>query len=287
MDSATEYDGELHAVDLHTDTPYNTYTRTGLPPTPIALAGRGRDTRLRASAGHRRAVFRRLRPRATAAMCSRPRWSSTTPRSRSTSRGSAPRPPEPGAMSAAARFMTLEGIEGVGKSTQVALLSQGAHRGRIEHVVTREPGGTPLAEEIRAAGVECAAAKRCRPAAELLLMFAARALHLGNVIEPGLAAGRWVLCDRFTDATYAYQGAGRGVDERSIAQLESPGSGRAPAGPDDPAGFAGGPRARAHAAAHRARRRPPIASSASRRNSSSGCAAGIWRGRRPRHSASS
>jgi dTMP kinase len=118
------------------------------------------------------------------------------------------------------RFLTLEGIEGVGKSTQVGLLSKALSANRIEHVVTREPGGTPLAEQIRQLVLK-AGGEAVPPAAELLLMFAARAVHLENLIEPNLKAGRWVLCDRFTDATYAYQGAGRGVDGRSIAQLET------------------------------------------------------------------
>jgi dTMP kinase len=123
-------------------------------------------------------------------------------------------------MSAAeGRFLTIEGIEGVGKTTQVARLS-GALRGRgIEHVVTREPGGTPLAEKIR--GIVLDNAGEPVPAmAELLLMFAGRAVHLANHVEPNLRAGRWVLCDRFTDATYAYQGGGRRLSMEVIRQLE-------------------------------------------------------------------
>src|SRR5271165_6800097 len=109
------------------------------------------------------------------------------------------------------RFLTIEGIEGVGKSTQIARLAHTLSDRGIAHVVTREPGGTPLAEEIR--GLVLGRRGEVLPeAAELLLMFAARAVHLRNLIEPNLAAGRWVLCDRFTDATYAYQGAGRGID---------------------------------------------------------------------------
>lgn len=118
-----------------------------------------------------------------------------------------------------ARFITFEGIEGVGKSTQVALASQWLERAGLKHQVTREPGGTPLAESIR----ELVLRPRDEllpPTAELLLMFAARAVHLANRIEPALTAGEWVLCDRFTDATYAYQGAGRGVDVTEIATLE-------------------------------------------------------------------
>ena len=120
----------------------------------------------------------------------------------------------------AGRFLTIEGIEGVGKSTQVARLS-GTLRGRgVDHVVTREPGGTPLAEKIRGLVLNDAAGESVPAAAELLLMFAARAVHLANHVEPNLRAGRWVLCDRFTDATYAYQGGGRGLSMDNIRQLE-------------------------------------------------------------------
>jgi len=123
-------------------------------------------------------------------------------------------------MSEPGRFMTIEGIEGVGKTTQVARLSKALTERSVDHVVTREPGGTPLAEKIRAL-VLAAGAERLPEVAELLLMFAARSVHLENFIEPELAAGRWVICDRFTDATYAYQGAGRGIDNGTIGQLES------------------------------------------------------------------
>jgi dTMP kinase len=123
-------------------------------------------------------------------------------------------------MSTAGRFLTLEGIEGVGKTTQVARLSRVFSERAIAHVVTREPGGTPLAEQIREL-VLTARTESLPDTAELLLMFAARSVHLANYIEPQLAAGRWVICDRFTDATYAYQGAGRGLGAESIARLES------------------------------------------------------------------
>jgi dTMP kinase len=86
--------------------------------------------------------------------------------------------------------------------------------------MTREPGGTPLAEAIRDLVLK-AREEALPPSAELLLMFAARAVHLANRIEPALRAGRWVICDRFTDATYAYQGAGRGMSEEDIGRLES------------------------------------------------------------------
>ena len=118
------------------------------------------------------------------------------------------------------RFITLEGIEGVGKSTQVAALSAALKLRNVAHVVTREPGGTPLAETIRQV-VLSAREETLPPMAELLLMFAARAVHLANLIEPNLRAGRWVICDRFTDATYAYQGGGRALSDAPIRQLES------------------------------------------------------------------
>jgi dTMP kinase len=108
----------------------------------------------------------------------------------------------------------------VGKTTQVARLSAALEQLGIAHVVTREPGGTPLAESIREV-VLSARAETLPPTAELLLMFAARAVHLANHVEPNLRAGRWVICDRFTDATYAYQGGGRRLSMEKIGQLES------------------------------------------------------------------
>jgi dTMP kinase len=119
------------------------------------------------------------------------------------------------------RFLTFEGIEGVGKSTQVARLSKGLSERGIAHVVTREPGGTPLAERIREIVLENARGESLPPTAELLLMFAARAVHLTNLVEPNLRAGRWVVCDRFIDATYAYQGGGRLLSVDHIRQLET------------------------------------------------------------------
>ena len=121
---------------------------------------------------------------------------------------------------AAPRFLTLEGIEGVGKSTQVAQLSRALNERGIAHVVTREPGGTPLAERIRDI-VLASHDEAVPPMAELLLMFAARAVHLSNHVEPNLRAGRWVLCDRFIDATYAYQGGGRHLSLDDIRRLET------------------------------------------------------------------
>ncbi len=117
------------------------------------------------------------------------------------------------------RFITFEGIEGVGKSTQVQLAAQWLRAQGVDVVTTREPGGTPLAEEIRELVLN-ARTEKLPAQAELLLMFAARSVHLEALIKPALQSGRWVLCDRFTDATFAYQGAGRGVSMDRIAELE-------------------------------------------------------------------
>ena len=118
------------------------------------------------------------------------------------------------------RFITLEGGEGVGKSTNLELVARTVEAAGHRVIRTREPGGTPLAEEIRALllGVR---EESITPVAELLLVFAARAQHLEALIKPALAQGDWVVCDRFTDATYAYQGAGRDLDNGVIAQLET------------------------------------------------------------------
>lgn len=116
-------------------------------------------------------------------------------------------------------FITLEGPEGAGKSTNRDYLAMCLRAAGIEVLLTREPGGTPLAERIRelllAPSDEAMAADT-----ELLLVFAARAQHLAQVIRPALARGGVVLCDRFTDATYAYQGGGRGLSQQRIAELE-------------------------------------------------------------------
>jgi dTMP kinase len=116
-------------------------------------------------------------------------------------------------------FITIEGGEGVGKSTNIATLETWLQNNRIDYCLTREPGGTPLAEKIRELllGVDT---EPLAPASELLLVFAARAQHLEQVIKPALERGQWVLCDRFTDATFAYQGGGRGLPQAHIAALE-------------------------------------------------------------------
>ena len=118
------------------------------------------------------------------------------------------------------RFITIEGTEGVGKTTNIEFIRQWIQARDIELVQTREPGGTPFAEDVR----ELLLAVRSEAVdetAELLLMFAARAQHLNKVIQPALDRGAWVLCDRFTDSTYAYQGGGRGIDISKIVVLES------------------------------------------------------------------
>jgi len=117
-------------------------------------------------------------------------------------------------------FITLEGTEGVGKSTALRFLQEQLQQAGLPVVVTREPGGTLLAERIRGLLL----AREAEPMSvmtELLLVFAARAQHLEQVVIPALQAGQWVLCDRFTDATYAYQGGGRGVPLADIATLET------------------------------------------------------------------
>ncbi len=117
-------------------------------------------------------------------------------------------------------FITVEGGEGVGKTTNLKTLEQWIQAQGIPYVLTREPGGTPLAEDIRQLLLD-KREESVSATAELLLVFAARAQHLQQVIEPALSAGKWVLCDRFTDATYAYQGGGRGMPGGGIAQLET------------------------------------------------------------------
>ncbi len=116
-------------------------------------------------------------------------------------------------------FITIEGIEGVGKSTNMDFVHQSLLASGIQVVLTREPGGTELGEKIRDLLLDHRNQSMVEDT-ELLLMFAARAQHLAEVIKPALARGQWVLCDRFTDATYAYQGGGRGIDTTRIAQLE-------------------------------------------------------------------
>jgi dTMP kinase len=121
-------------------------------------------------------------------------------------------------VTATGRFISLEGIEGAGKSTLARALESALRARGLPVLLTREPGGSPLAEQLRTLvlerGPEC-----ITPTAETLLMFAARSIHIENRIRPALEQGSWVICDRYSDATRAYQGAGRGVDSALIEQL--------------------------------------------------------------------
>lgn len=118
------------------------------------------------------------------------------------------------------KFLTIEGVEGVGKSTNLESIKQVLKSENISFIATREPGGTLIAEKIRALLLEHHEENLCE-LSELLLVFAARAQHLETVIKPALEKGIWVLCDRFTDATYAYQGGGRGLSSETISRLEN------------------------------------------------------------------
>jgi len=116
------------------------------------------------------------------------------------------------------RFITLEGIEGAGKSTVARIVCDWLKARGTEVRLTREPGGTPLAERVRHVVLE-RGSEQLSPVTETLLMFSARGIHVENLIRPSLARGEWVVCDRFTDATRAYQGAGRGVSSELIETL--------------------------------------------------------------------
>jgi len=120
----------------------------------------------------------------------------------------APRPP--------GRFITFEGIDGAGKSSHIAWFAERLRQREVDVVVTREPGGTPLAEAVR----EWVLNQPMSMRTEALLVFAARQDHLDQVIRPALAEGRWVVCDRFTDSSVAYQGGGRGMPQADILALE-------------------------------------------------------------------
>jgi dTMP kinase len=121
-------------------------------------------------------------------------------------------------MSSRGRFISLEGIEGAGKTTLAQSLESALTARGVQVVLTREPGGTPLAERLRGVVLE-RGSENINPQAETLIMFAARAIHVDNLIRPALNRGQWVVCDRFTDATRAYQGAGRGLHAGLIETL--------------------------------------------------------------------
>ena len=114
------------------------------------------------------------------------------------------------------KFITFEGIDGAGKSSHIASVSELIRAQGLDVVSTREPGGTPLGEKLR----ELLLHENMHLETEAMLMFAARREHLASVIEPALARGDWVVCDRFSDATYAYQGGGRGLDKEKFSVLE-------------------------------------------------------------------
>jgi dTMP kinase len=116
------------------------------------------------------------------------------------------------------KFISLEGVDGAGKTTHLEYLSDYLVKQNITVLVTREPGGTNAGEQLRSILLD--ATEPIEPLTELLMMFAARAEHVQKIIRPAIVAGTWVLCDRFTDATYAYQGGGRGIDSRHIEVLE-------------------------------------------------------------------
>ena len=117
------------------------------------------------------------------------------------------------------KFITIEGQDGAGKSTNVSAMQEYLSSNSIDFIHTREPGGTELGEKLRELLLN--SSESIADKSELLMMFAARAQHIESVIEPALSSGTWVLCDRFTDASYAYQGAGRGISFDDIALLES------------------------------------------------------------------
>ncbi len=123
-------------------------------------------------------------------------------------------------MATKGRFITIEGVEGVGKTTNIEFIESLFAQHKINYIKTREPGGTPLAESMRELLLQNRE-ERFDSTAELLLMFAARSQHLNEKILPALEQGQWVLCDRFTDATYAYQGGGRQLSKQTIAELEA------------------------------------------------------------------
>lgn len=119
-------------------------------------------------------------------------------------------------MSARGRFVTVEGIDGAGKSSHLEFLCERVRQRGREAVLTREPGGTAVGEELR----EVVLHQPMTPVAEALVMFGARSVHVSAVIEPALARGAWVVCDRFSDSTFAYQCGGRGLDPQVAANLE-------------------------------------------------------------------
>ena len=254
------YDGSIHTRDLQTDTPYNTYTREGLPPTPIALPGR---ESLRAAVhpeetealyfvatgagdgAHHFSSTLEEHNRAVQAYLARLR--ARTARAR---RAQAAASDERGQVHHPRGHRGGRQIHGRARSW-----SRPARGAGVPVLATREPGGTPLAERMRQIVLE-RGTESVTPVTETLLMFAARALHVSNLIRPALARGEWVICDRFTDATRAYQGSGRGVDAHAHRAAGAGGARGSVARLHAAAGPAGGGRdwrARARAPARRDR----------------------------------
>ena len=199
-----KFDGNIRKRDLTTDTPWNTYTRDGLPPTPIAMPGAASIARRGPSGAKRLPVFRR-QGRRHALFLAHPRGAQS---------GGGKIPTQ--AMSARGRFITVEGIDGAGKSSHLEHLCARVRARGAGALLTREPGGTAAGERLR----EVVLHQPMTALAEALVMFGARSVHVTGVIEPALAAGMWVVCDRFSDSTYAYQCGGRGLEARAVASLE-------------------------------------------------------------------
>lgn len=118
------------------------------------------------------------------------------------------------------KLISIEGIEGAGKSTALKYIQHFLDKAGKDVLITREPGGTPLAEKLRELLLNPELGEVVNPKTELLMMFASRAQHISQVIEPALVAGKWIICDRFVDASYAYQSAGRGLDKKWVSALD-------------------------------------------------------------------
>ena len=200
------FDGNLRKADLLADSAWNTYTRAGLPPTPIAIPGLA-SLAAAMSPARSDALYFVAKGRGSSVLALVER-----------ARPGSDKIPAVGTSLMRGRFITLEGIDGAGKSTHLQwLASRLAARG-IEAQITREPGGTAVGERLRSLLLDHA--QDLTPETETLLLFGARCEHLARVIRPALERGTWVICDRFTDATYAYQAGGSGVAWKQVEALE-------------------------------------------------------------------